>query len=110
MATVFPGTSTLKPDLIKRIEAMSEEVLQLVNQVLLHPEKDRLWRESSSEAEGERVSGKLDRLPRIIPEVRSQRACREKYGKSMPGISKSKSAVFSRIRGIYSYSLDSGSG
>ncbi len=72
MVTVFPGTSALKPNLIKRIEAMSEEVLQLVNQVLLHAEKDRLWREIPSEAEGERVSGKFDRIPRIISEVRSQ--------------------------------------
>ncbi|MGJ8697716.1 MAG: hypothetical protein ACSHYF_15465 [Verrucomicrobiaceae bacterium] len=72
MATVFPSTSALKPDLIKRIEVMSEEELQLVNQVLLHAEKDRLWREISAEAESERTSGKLDRLPEIISEVRSQ--------------------------------------
>ena len=72
MSTVLPQPSTLKPDLIHRIESMSEEDLRLVHEVLLHTEKDRLWREISAEAEDERNSGKWERLPEIINEVRSQ--------------------------------------
>ena len=72
MSTVLPQPSTLKPDLIHRIESMSEEDLRLVHEVLLHAEKDRLWREISTEAEDERNSGKWERLPEIINEVRSQ--------------------------------------
>jgi hypothetical protein len=72
MSTVLPPSSTLKPDLIHRIESMSEEDLRLVHEVILHAEKDRLWREISAEAEDERNSGKWERLPEIITEVRSQ--------------------------------------
>lgn len=72
MADVLPNTSVLKPDLIKRIESMSDEELRLVHEVLLHAEKDRLWRAISDEAEDERTSGKWERLPEIISEVRSQ--------------------------------------
>jgi hypothetical protein len=72
MSTVLPQPSSLKPDLIQRIEAMSEEDLQLVHEVLLHAEKDRLWREISADAENERISGKWEELPEIIAEVRGQ--------------------------------------
>jgi len=72
MATVLPHLSSLRPDLIQRIETMSDEDLQLVHEVLLHAEKDRLWREISAEAEEERNSGKWERLPEIVAEVRSQ--------------------------------------
>ncbi|MEY3898370.1 MAG: hypothetical protein RLZZ214_3891 [Verrucomicrobiota bacterium] len=72
MSTVMPHPSTLRPDLIHRIEAMSEDELQLVHEVLLHAEKDRLWREISADADEEKNSGKWDRLPEIIAEVRSQ--------------------------------------
>jgi hypothetical protein len=72
MTTAFPNASSLKPDLIQRIESMTEEELRLVHEVLLHAEKDRLWREISAEAEAERESGRWDKLPKIISEVRSQ--------------------------------------
>jgi hypothetical protein len=72
MTTVLPNASALKPDLIQRIESMSEEELRLVHEVLLHAEKDRLWREISAEAEAERETGKWSKLPEIISEVRSQ--------------------------------------
>lgn len=72
MPTLIPHLSALKPDLIQRIEAMSEEDLRLVHEVLLHAEKDRLWREISDETEDERLAGKWERLPEIISEVRSQ--------------------------------------
>lgn len=72
MSTVLPQPSSLRPDLIHRIESMSEDDLRLVHEVLLHAEKDRLWREISAEAENERSSGKWDQLPEIIAEVRRQ--------------------------------------
>lgn len=72
MSTVSPHLSTLKPDLIHRIETMPEEDLRLVHEVLLHAEKDRLWREISTAAEIERQGGKWQRLPEVIAEVRSQ--------------------------------------
>lgn len=72
MATALPRPSALKPDLIQRIESMSEEELRLVHEVLLHAEKDRLWREISTEAEDERSGGKWERLPEILLEVRSK--------------------------------------
>lgn len=66
-----PNSSVLKPDLIQRIEAMSENDLLLVHGVLLHAEKEQLWNEISDEADEERKSGKWERLPEIIAEVRS---------------------------------------
>lgn len=72
MAITFPKATALKPDLIQRIDSMSDEDLRLVHEVLLHAEKDKLWREISTEAEAERESGKWDKLPEIISEVRSQ--------------------------------------
>ena len=51
---------------------MPEEDLRLVHEVLLHAEKDRLWREISTAAEIERQGGKWQRLPEVIAEVRSQ--------------------------------------
>jgi hypothetical protein len=72
MLRTIPQPSTLKPDLIHRIEAMCEEDLRLVHEVLLHAEKDRLWREISTDSEKERIEGKWEKLPEIITEVRSQ--------------------------------------
>lgn len=72
MASVLPNPSSLKPDLIRRIESMSEQDLRLVHEVLRHAEKDRLWREISAEAEAGREAGDWDELPEIISEVRSQ--------------------------------------
>ena len=72
MADVLSKPSVLKPDHIKRIESNSDEELRLVHEVLLHGEKDRLRRDISDEAKDERTSGKWERLPEIISEVRSQ--------------------------------------
>ena len=72
MTITSPVPSNLRPELIKRIEDLPEQDLPLVNEVLLHAEKDRLWREISSEAEAERVSGKWDRLTEIVQEARAK--------------------------------------
>jgi hypothetical protein len=72
MLGIIPQPSTLKPDLIHRIEAMCEEDLRLVHEVLLHAERDLLWREISTDSEKERIEGKWEKLPEIIMEVRSQ--------------------------------------
>jgi len=62
----------LRPELIRRIEGLPEQDLPLVNEVLLHAEKDRLWREVATEAEVERLDGRWDRLTEIIQEARAK--------------------------------------
>jgi len=59
----------LRPEIIHRIETMDDESLLLLHRILLHLEKERLWRELSAEAEADRLSGKLNRLPEIIREA-----------------------------------------
>ena len=62
----------LLPEIIQRVEAMDEESLLLLHQLLLRLEKERLWRELSAEAEIDRRSGKFDRLSDVIREARSE--------------------------------------
>ena len=62
----------LRPEIIERIQTMDDESLLLLHRVLLHLEKERLWRELSAEAEADRRSGMLDRLPEIIREARAE--------------------------------------
>ena len=62
----------LRPEIIQRIEAMDDESLLVVHRVLLIVEKERLWRELAAEAEQDRRLGKLDRLPEIIREARTE--------------------------------------
>jgi len=62
----------LRPEIIQRIESMDDENLLVLHRVLLIVEKERLWRELSAEAEQDRVSGKLDRLPEIIRQARAE--------------------------------------
>lgn len=61
----------LRPEIIQRIEAMDDASLLLLHRLLLHVEKEQLWHELSAEAEADRRSGKLDRLPDIIREARA---------------------------------------
>ena len=62
----------LRPEIIHRIETMDDESLLVLHRVLLHVEKERLWRELSAEAETDHRSGKLERLPAIIREARAE--------------------------------------
>ena len=62
----------LRPEIIQRIEAMDDESLLVVHRVLLIVEKERLWRELAAEAEQDRRLGKLDRLPEIIRNARTE--------------------------------------
>jgi hypothetical protein len=62
----------LRPEIIQRIEAMDDESLMLVHRVLLIVEKERLWRELSTEVEQDHRLGKFDRLPEIIREARAE--------------------------------------
>jgi len=62
----------LRPEIIQRIKALDDEGLLLLHRLLLHVEKERLWHELSTEAEADRVSGKLNRLPEIIQQVRAE--------------------------------------
>jgi hypothetical protein len=62
----------LRPEIIQRVEAMDDESLLVPHRVLLVVEKERLWRELAAEAEQDRRSGKLERLPEIIREARAE--------------------------------------
>lgn len=62
----------LRPELIQRIEAMDDESLLVLHRLLLHVEKEKLWHELSAQAEADRSSGKLNKLPQIIREARTQ--------------------------------------
>jgi hypothetical protein len=62
----------LRPEIIQRVEAMDDESLVLLHRLLLHLEKERLWRELSTEAEADRRSGKFDRLSDVVREARSE--------------------------------------
>jgi hypothetical protein len=68
-ATVLEAEK-LRPEIIHRIEAMDDESLLLLHRLLQYVEKERLWHELSLEAEDDRHSGKLDRMPDIIRKVR----------------------------------------
>jgi len=72
MQATIPSPNDLRPDLIRRIETMPDDELQLVHSVLLHAEKDRLWNEISTEAEEDRLAGAFERLPQIIEQVRRE--------------------------------------
>jgi len=62
----------LRPDIIERINRMDDDSLLVLHRILLTVEKEKLWRELSAEAEEDRLSGKLDRLPQIIREAREE--------------------------------------
>ena len=62
----------LRPELIQRVQAMDDESLLLLHQVMLIVEKERLWRELAAEAEEDRRSGKFERLPEIIRTARAE--------------------------------------
>jgi hypothetical protein len=72
MSSIVLEPKKLRPEIIQRIESMDDESLLVLHRVLLIVEKERLWRELSAEAEQDRQSGKLDRLPEIIREARQE--------------------------------------
>jgi hypothetical protein len=72
MSSIVLEPNKLRPEIIQRVESMDDESLLLLHRVLLFLEKQRLWRELSAEAEEDRRSGKLDRLPEIIREARAE--------------------------------------
>lgn len=72
MSVSSPVPRNLRPDLIRRIETLPEEDLVLVNEVLLHAEKERLWHEISAEAENEKQNGGWENLPEIIEQARAR--------------------------------------
>ncbi|MEI8122061.1 MAG: hypothetical protein WCI20_08400 [bacterium] len=72
MITMKPSPNNLRPDLIRRIESLPEDGLLWVHKVLLHLEKDELWKELSAEMDADHHEGKFARLPDIIREVRGE--------------------------------------
>ena len=71
MSSTVLEAKKLRPDIIQRIENMDDENLLVLHRFLLIVEKERLWRELSAEAEQDRASGQLDRLPEIIRGARA---------------------------------------
>jgi hypothetical protein len=72
MEAIVLEAQKLRPEIIQRIEAMDDNSLLLLHRLLMHMEKDRLWRELSVQAEADRRSGKLDRLSEVIREARAE--------------------------------------
>jgi hypothetical protein len=70
-ATVMEARK-LRPEIIRRIEAMDDDSLLLLHRLLLRIEKERRWHELSAEAEADRRSGKLDRLSEVIRDARAE--------------------------------------
>jgi hypothetical protein len=70
-STVFEPKN-LRPEIIRRVEAMDDESLVVLHRILLILEKERLWSELSAEAEQDRCLGKYERLPEIIRQARVQ--------------------------------------
>jgi len=62
----------LRPEIIQRIEVMDDEGLRLLHRLLLHMEKERLWRELSAEAEADRRLGKFDCLSDVVRAARAE--------------------------------------
>jgi hypothetical protein len=62
----------LRPELIQQVEAMDDESLLVLHRALMIVQKERLWRELSTEAEQDRRAGKSDRLPEIIRQARAE--------------------------------------
>jgi hypothetical protein len=72
MSATTPLPHNLRAALLQQIEELPDEDLPLVHEVLLHAEKERLWREISAGAECDRLEGKWVRLPQMIEEVRGR--------------------------------------
>ena len=72
MIATTPPPKDLRPDLIQRIESMPEDCLLWVHKVLLHIEKDQLWKELSTEMDADHQAGKFARLQDTIREVRGE--------------------------------------
>ena len=60
----------LRPELIQRSRPWTS--LVVLHRASLIVEKEQLWRELSAEAEQDRRSGKLERLPDIIRQARAE--------------------------------------
>lgn len=72
MSSTVLEAKKLRPEIIQRIENLDDENLLVLHRFLLIVEKERLWRELSTEAEQDRASGQLQRLPEIIREARAE--------------------------------------
>ena len=72
MAATTSESKKLRPEIIRRVEAMDDQSLLVLHRVLLRLEKERLWRELSVEAEADRRAGKFDRLSEAIIEARAE--------------------------------------
>ncbi len=72
MSATLPVPKDLRPQLVQRLEKLDDAGLVFVHNVLLHAEKEQLWRQLSEDFEQDRQNGAMDQLPEIIREVRSK--------------------------------------
>jgi hypothetical protein len=62
----FLESEHLRPEIMRRIEAMDEGGLLLLHHILLEVEKERNWRELSPQPDLDRRFGRNNRLPEIF--------------------------------------------
>jgi hypothetical protein len=62
----FLDSEQLRPEIMRRIEAMDEGSLLLLHHILLEVEKERNWRELSPQPDLDPRSGRNNRLPEVI--------------------------------------------
>jgi hypothetical protein len=65
----FLEPEKLRPEIMRRIEAMDDSSLLLLHHVLLEVEKERNWRELSSQPDLDRGLGSRNRLTGLIHEA-----------------------------------------
>ncbi len=74
MSTATLEPKKLRPELVRKVESMPDEDLMFLHRILLQVEKERLWRELSSEIEEDWQKGRYDNLDGIIRQVRTELA------------------------------------
>ena len=67
---VLNNTSSVLPDVVERLNRLSQEELAVVEKVLIQIEINRTVAELDQLTDGLRASGVMARLPEIIREVR----------------------------------------
>ena len=74
MSTARPEPKKLRTELVRKVESMSDEDLVFLHRILLQVEKERLWKELSSEVEEDWQTGRYDNLDELIRQVRTELA------------------------------------
>ena len=67
-----PIPTNLREQMLKRIETAPDADVLIVHEALLHAQKLRLLDDISVDAEHERSSGRWEKLPELLAEVRAK--------------------------------------